>query len=72
MDKDILNQQSQHWETNFSNKHEMFGLEPSYTEKKAQDIFKENKWSKVNELVADLGRDRNNLRKNAKKVKDVE
>ncbi len=64
MDKDILNQQSQHWETNFSNKPEMFGLEPSYSAKKALDIFKENKLSNVIELGAGLGRDSIYLGKN--------
>ena len=57
MDKNILNQQSQHWETNFSNKPEMFGLDPSYPAKKALNIFKENKFSNVIELGAGLGRD---------------
>jgi len=65
LDKDILNQQSQHWETNFSNKPEMFGLEPSYPAKKALDIFKENKLSNVIELGAGLGRDSIYLAKNS-------
>ena len=65
MDKDILNQQSQHWETNFSNKPEMFGLEPSYPAKKALDIFKDNKLSNVIELGAGLGRDSIYLGKNS-------
>ncbi len=65
MDKDILNQQSQHWETNFSNKPEMFGLEPSYPAKKALDIFKENKLLNVIELGAGLGRDSIYLGKNS-------
>ena len=65
MDKDILNQQSQHWETNFSNKPEMFGLEPSYSAKKALHIFKENKLSNVIELGAGLGRDSIYLGKNS-------
>ena len=43
MDKNILNRQSQHWETNFSNKPEMFGLEPSLPAKKALNIFKKKK-----------------------------
>jgi SAM-dependent methyltransferase len=65
LDKDILNQQSQHWETNFSNKPEMFGLEPSYSAKKALDIFRENKLSNVIELGAGLGRDSIYLGKNS-------
>ena len=65
MDKDILNQQSQHWETNFSNKPEMFGLEPSYPVKKALKIFKENNLTNVIELGAGLGRDSIYLGKNS-------
>jgi len=57
LDKNILNRQSQHWETNFSNKPEMFGLEPSLPAKKALNIFKENNCSKIVELGAGLGRD---------------
>ena len=65
MDKDILNQQSQHWEINFSNKPEMFGLEPSYPVKKALKIFKENNLTNVIELGAGLGRDSIYLGKNS-------
>ena len=57
MDKEILNQQSQYWERNFSNKPEMFGLEPSLPSKKALKVFQENKISKAVELGAGLGRD---------------
>ena len=57
MDKNILNRQSQQWETNFSNKPERFGLEPSLPAKKALNIFKENNCSKIVELGAGLGRD---------------
>jgi len=57
LDTKILNQQSQHWEKNFSNKPEMFGLEPSLPSKKALKVFQENKISKVVELGAGLGRD---------------
>ena len=57
MDKEILNQQSQHWEKNFSSKPEMFGLEPSLAAKKALKIFKEKKINKIIELGAGLGRD---------------
>ena len=57
MDKEILNQQSQHWESNFSNKPEMFGLEPSTPAKKALKLFKNNKANKIVELGAGLGRD---------------
>tara|TARA_B000000460_G_C21444148_1_gene360761 strand:+ start:35 stop:688 length:654 start_codon:yes stop_codon:yes gene_type:complete len=57
LDKEILNQQSQHWESNFSNKPEMFGLEPSIAAKKALKIFKIEKINRVVELGAGLGRD---------------
>jgi len=57
LDKEKLNQQSQHWENNFSNKPEMFGLEPSTPAKKALKIFKSNKTNKIVELGAGLGRD---------------
>ncbi len=57
MDNKILNQQSQHWEKNFSNKPEMFGLDPSLPAIKALKLFKENKVEKIIELGAGLGRD---------------
>jgi len=57
LDTKILNQQSQHWESNFSSKPEMFGLEPSTPAKKALKIFKNNKTNKIVELGAGLGRD---------------
>ncbi len=57
MDNIILDQQSQHWETNFSNKPEMFGLEPSISAKKSLKIFKDQSIYKIVELGAGLGRD---------------
>tara|TARA_B100000242_G_C42867436_1_gene402617 strand:- start:59 stop:712 length:654 start_codon:yes stop_codon:yes gene_type:complete len=57
LDKKILNQQSEHWESNFSSKPEMFGLEPSYSAKKALEVFKKNKIKNILELGAGLGRD---------------
>ncbi len=57
MDQAKLDQQSQHWEENFSNKPEMFGLEPSYSAKKALEIFKEKKINNIVDLGAGLGRD---------------
>ena len=41
MDQKKLDQQSVQWEINFSNKPEMFGLEPSVSAIKALEIFKE-------------------------------
>ena len=57
MDQEILKQQYQHWEKNFSIKTEMFGLEPSLAAKKALKIFQEKKINKIIELGAGLGRD---------------
>ena len=57
MDKKKLDQQSQHWEKNFSNKPEMFGLEPSLSAKKALKSFKKKKVDKIIEIGAGLGRD---------------
>ena len=57
MDQKKLDQQSQHWEINFSNKPEMFGLTPSLSAEKALKIFQERKIKKIIELGAGLGRD---------------
>ena len=57
MDQKILNQQSQHWEKNFSNKPEMFGLTPSLSAKKALKLFQKKKIDKIVEIGAGLGRD---------------
>ena len=57
MDQKKLNQQSQHWENNFSSKPEMFGLEPSLPAKKALKIFQEKNINKIIELGSGLGRD---------------
>ena len=57
MDQKKLDHQSQHWESNFSSKPEMFGLEPSFSAKKALKIFKEKKIHKIIEIGAGLGRD---------------
>ena len=57
MNKKKLDQQSQHWEKNFSSKPEMFGLEPSIAAKKTLVLFKEKNIKKIVELGAGLGRD---------------
>ena len=54
MDKKKLDQQSQHWEKNFSSKPEMFGNEPSIAAVKSLNFFK---GKKIVELGAGLGRD---------------
>ena len=57
MDKKKLDQQSQHWEKNFSRKPEMFGLEPSDAAKKTLTLLKEKNIKNIVELGAGLGRD---------------
>jgi SAM-dependent methyltransferase len=57
LDQKKLDQQSQHWEKNFSNKPEMFGLNPSYSAKRALEFFKKNNSKNIIELGAGLGRD---------------
>jgi len=57
LDQNKLDQQSQHWEKNFSNKPEMFGLSQSLAAEKALSLFKKNKINKIVEFGAGLGRD---------------
>ena len=57
MDQKKLDQQSQHWESSFSNKPEMFGLSPSIAAVKALKKFKEENITSIIELGAGLGRD---------------
>ena len=57
MDQKKLDQQSQHWEASFSNKSDMFGLEPSNAAIKSLKIFKEKNIKNIIELGAGLGRD---------------
>ena len=72
MDQKKLDRQSQHWEINFSNKPEMFGLEPSVSAIKALKIFKENKINNIIELGAGLGRDSIFFAKNNIKTKALD
>ena len=57
MDQKKLDQQSQHWEINFSNKPEMFGLNQSHSAEKALKLFNQKKIKNIVELGAGLGRD---------------
>ena len=57
MDQKKLDQQSQHWENNFSNKPEMFGLKPSIAAVKALKKFQKENITNIVELGAGLGRD---------------
>ena len=72
MDQNELDQQSQHWEKNFSNKPEMFGLEPSISAKKALNFFKEKKINNIVELGAGLGRDSIFFAKNNIKIQALD
>ena len=72
MDKEILNQQSQHWESNFSSKPEMFGLNPSIAAEKALKIFKIEKINRIVELGAGLGRDTIYFAKNSVHVEALD
>ena len=57
MNQKKLDQQSQHWEANFSSKPGMFGLEPSTAAKKSLKLFKDQSIKNIVELGAGLGRD---------------
>jgi len=57
LDQKKLDQQSQHWEINFSNKPEMFGLNPSISANKALKLFQEKNIKTIVEIGAGLGRD---------------
>ena len=72
MDQKKLDQQSQHWEKNFSNKPEMFGLEPSLSAEKALNLFKERKTNNIIELGAGLGRDSIFFAKNNIKIQALD
>ena len=72
MDQNELDQQSQHWEKNFSNKPEMFGLEPSISAKKALNFLKEKKINNIIELGAGLGRDSIFFAKNNIKIQALD
>ncbi len=72
MDQKKLDQQSEHWEINFSNKPEMFGIEPSISAIKALEIFKEKKINNLIELGAGLGRDSIFFAKNNIKTKALD
>ncbi len=57
MDSKLLSKQSQHWENNFLNKPEMFGIDPSIAAIKSVKIFKSHRINKVLEIGAGQGRD---------------
>ncbi len=69
MDKKKLNQQSQHWESNFSSKPEMFGNDPSVAAVKSLNFFE---GKKIVELGAGLGRDTIFFAKNSIQVEALD
>jgi len=72
LDQKELDQQSQHWETSFLNKPEMFGLEPSVAAIKAIKSFKEENIKNIVELGAGLGRDTIFFAKNSIQVEALD
>tara|TARA_B100001123_G_scaffold348703_1_gene398289 strand:+ start:597 stop:1262 length:666 start_codon:yes stop_codon:yes gene_type:complete len=68
LDQKKLDQQSQHWEVNFSSKPEMFGLKPSVAAVKSIELFKQKNIKNIVELGAGLGRDTIFFAKNSIKV----
>ena len=67
MDQKKLDQQSQHWEINFSNKPEMFGLSPSLSAEKAEkELEKLN--DKNKELVKEARKEREKILLEAKSI----
>lgn len=57
MDKKVLDAQHPHWEDTFSRKPEIFGSEPSYSAKKAVELFRKKGVEKILELGGGYGRD---------------
>ena len=55
--KEILDNQRAHWDTNFSQKPEMFGLEPSNPALKAAELFRKEGKTTLLELGGGQGRD---------------
>jgi SAM-dependent methyltransferase len=68
LDQKKLDQQSQHWEINFSNKPEMFGLSQSLSAEKALKLLNQEKINNIVELGAGLGRDSLYFAKNSIKT----
>jgi len=72
LDKKILDQQSQYWESNFLSKPEMFGLDPSEAAINTLKTFKEENIKKIVELGAGLGRDTLFFAKNSINVETLD
>jgi len=67
-----LNNQEEHWETNYENKPKMFGLAPSIAAEEALKLFKKKNISSIVELGAGLGRDTIFFAKNNIKVEALD
>ena len=67
-----LNNQEEYWETNYTNKPKMFGLEPSFAAEEALRVFKKKNISSIVELGAGLGRDTIFFAKNNIKVEALD
>ena len=72
MDQDKLNNQSNYWEANFSEKPLMFGLKPSVAALTALKKFEEENIKEIIELGAGLGRDTVFFAKNKIKVEALD
>ena len=72
MDSKLLSKQSQHWENNFLNKPEMFGIGPSIAAIDSAKIFKSHRINKVLELGAGQGRDTLYLAKQGFKIDSLD
>ena len=72
MDQNKLNQQSDYWEANFSEKPMMFGLAPSVAALAALKRFEEENIKEIVELGAGLGRDTIFFAKNKIKVEALD
>jgi len=57
IDKQVIDAQHPHWEDTFSRKPDVLGSEPSYSAKKAVELFREKKLKKILELGGGSGRD---------------
>ena len=72
MNQNKLDQQSNHWENNFSKNPNMFGLSPSFASLNALKKFKEENIEEIVELGAGLGRDTIYFAKNQIKVEALD
>ena len=72
MDKNKLNEQSQHWDGVFSNRKEMFGTSPSIAAIKTVEVFKKEGVKNILEIGGGQGRDTLFFAKNNFNVKVID